>query len=93
MRDKSHTNLASLSSSYEDAHKRLFSKKKKPCPLTGDAAPKIDYKDVKLLKRFVSERGRVLPGRITGVSSSKQRKLSIAIKRARIIALLPFVEQ
>ncbi len=88
MKDKS----SSLSATYDDAHKRLFSKKKRPCPLTGEDAPKIDYKDVKLLKRFVSERGRMLPGRITAVSSGKQRKLSLAIKRARMLALLPFVE-
>ena len=56
-------------------------------------APKIDYKDVKLLQRFISERGKILPSRITAVSAKKQRALSQAIKRARNLALLPYVVQ
>ncbi len=59
------------------------------CPLEG---VKIDYKDVKLLSRFVSEGGRMLPSRITSVSQSKQRSLKLAIRRARILALMPFVK-
>ncbi|GEL13148.1 hypothetical protein FC15_GL000513 [Lapidilactobacillus concavus DSM 17758] len=51
----------------------------------------IDYKDTELLKRFISERGKILPRRVTGTSALNQRKLTIAIKRARIMALLPFV--
>lgn len=51
----------------------------------------IDYKDVKLLRRFISERGKIMPRRLTGTSSKNQRKLATAIKRARIIGLLPFV--
>ncbi|USS85949.1 MULTISPECIES: 30S ribosomal protein S18 [Fructilactobacillus] len=51
----------------------------------------IDYKDVDLLKRFISERGKILPRRVTGTSAKNQRKLTIAIKRARIMGLLPFV--
>ena len=53
----------------------------------------IDYKDVDLLKRFISERGKILPRRVTGTSAKNQRKLTVAIKRARIMALLPFVAE
>lgn len=75
------------------AGRKVFFRRRKSCPLTGDAAPKIDYKDVKLLQRFVSERGKILPSRITAVSAKKQRALSRAIKRARNLALLPYVSQ
>jgi len=61
---------------------------KKKCPLTGRNAPKIDYKNIKLLKRYISENGKILPSRITSVSQKKQRKLSLSIKRARILALI-----
>ncbi|MCF1851130.1 30S ribosomal protein S18 [Lactobacillus jensenii] len=53
----------------------------------------VDYKDVDLLKRFISERGKILPRRVTGTSAKNQRKLTIAIKRARIMGLLPFVAE
>ena len=71
--------------------RRPFFRRRKSCPFSGPNAPKIDYKDVKLLQRFVSERGKMVPSRITAVSTKKQRELSRAIKRARILALLPFV--
>ena len=61
---------------------------KKKCPLSVKGAPKVDYKNVKLLKRFVSENGKILPSRITSVSQKKQRELSISIKRARNLALI-----
>ena len=61
---------------------------KKKCPLTGKNAPEIDYKNIKLLKRYISENGKILPSRITSVSQNKQRKLSLSIKRARILALV-----
>ncbi|MDX2074297.1 MAG: 30S ribosomal protein S18 [Alphaproteobacteria bacterium] len=77
----------------EPQGRKVFFRRKKSCPLTGANAPKIDYKDVKLLGRFVSERGKILPSRITSVSHKKQRELSQAIKRARNLALLPFVAQ
>ena len=64
--------------------------KRKACPFKSDAALVIDYKDVQLLKRFLSPRGKILPSRITGVSARFQRKLARAIKRARHIALLPY---
>jgi small subunit ribosomal protein S18 len=71
--------------------RRPFFRRKKTCPFSGANAPKIDYKDVKLLQRFISERGKIVPSRITAVSASKQRLLAKAIKRARFMALLPYV--
>lgn len=73
--------------------RRPFFRRKKTCPFTGEGAPVIDYKDVKLLERFVSERGKIVPSRITAVSQKKQRKLSQAVKRARYLALLPYLVQ
>ena len=61
---------------------------KKNCPLSGKGAPVIDYKNIKLLKRYISENGKILPSRITSVSQKKQRELSLSIKRARNLALL-----
>ena len=60
----------------------------RPCPLSGKDAPLIDYKNTKLLKKYISESGRILPSRITFVSQKKQKELSKAIKRARFLALL-----
>ena len=71
--------------------RRPFFRRRKSCPFSGDGAPKIDYKDVKLLQRYVSERGKIVPSRITAVSAKKQRELARAIKRARFMALLPYV--
>lgn len=73
--------------------RKVFFRRRKSCPLTGPNAPAVDYKDVKLLGRFISERGKILPSRITAVSAKKQRALSQAIKRARNLALLPYVVQ
>ena len=75
----------------EDGARRPFFRRKKTCPFSGDSAPKIDYKDVKLLQRYISERGKIVPSRITAVSNKKQRILANAIKRARFMALLPYV--
>ena len=75
----------------DDGARRPFFRRKKTCPFSGDNAPKIDYKDVKLLQRFISERGKIVPSRITAVSNKKQRILANAIKRARFMALLPYV--
>ena len=58
------------------------------CPLSGKNAPKVDYKNIKLLKRYISESGRILPSRVTSVSLNKQKQLSRSIKRARLLALL-----
>ena len=73
------------------ATRRNFMRRRKVCPFSGPNAPKIDYKDVKLLPRYVSERGKIVPSRITAVSAKKQRELAQAIKRARFLALLPYV--
>ena len=75
----------------DDGARRPFFRRKKTCPFSGDNAPKIDYKDVKLLQRFISERGKIVPSRITAVSAKKQRELAQAIKRARFLGLLPYV--
>jgi small subunit ribosomal protein S18 len=80
-------NIANLPS------RRLFGRRRKVCPFSGAEAPPIDYKDVKMLQRYVSEKGKIVPARITAVSAKKQRLLSIAIKRARHLALLPYVVQ
>jgi small subunit ribosomal protein S18 len=70
--------------------RRPFFRRRKTCPFTGPNAPKIDYKDVKLLQRYISERGKMVPSRITAVSTKKQRALALAIKRARFLGLLPY---
>ena len=61
---------------------------KKSCPLSIKGAPKIDYKNIKLLKRYVSENGKILPSRVTNVCQKKQRELSLSVKRARNLALI-----
>jgi len=61
---------------------------KKKCPLSGKGAPIIDYKNINLLKRYISENGKILPSRITSVSQKKQRELTLSIKRARNLALI-----
>ena len=67
-----------------------FLKRKKSRPLSGENSPKIDYKDTKLLKKYLSERGKIIPSRVTSVSAKKQRELAQAVKRARFMALLPY---
>ena len=64
------------------------SKFNKKCPLSGKEAPAVNYKNIKLLKRYISESGRILPSRVTSVSLKKQKELSRSIKRARLLALL-----
>lgn len=71
--------------------RKPFFRRRKSCPFTGENAPKIDFKDVRLLQRYISERGKIVPSRITAVSTKKQRELARAIKRARFLALLPYV--
>ncbi len=75
------------------AGRRPFFRRKKTCPFSGPGAPAIDYKDTKLLQRYISERGKIVPSRITAVSAKKQRLLSKAIKRARFLGLLPYIVQ
>ncbi len=71
--------------------RRSFFRRRKSCPFAGPKAPKIDYKDVKLLSRFISERGKIVPSRITAVSAKKQRELARAIKKSRFLALIPYL--
>ena len=78
-------------SSANTGARRPFFRRRKTCPFSGENAPVIDYKDVRLLQRFVSERGKIVPSRITAVSAKKQRELAKAIKRARFLGLLPYV--
>jgi small subunit ribosomal protein S18 len=73
--------------------RRPFGRRRKVCPFSGAESPKIDYKDVKLLQRFISEKGKIVPARITAVSARKQRELAQAIKRARYLGLLPYAVQ
>lgn len=70
--------------------KKTFFRRKKICPFSSNNAPEIDYKDTKTLQRYISERGKIIPSRISAVSSGKQRELATAIKRARFLALLPY---
>jgi len=80
---KSQSNFAKLSIFQPNKYKY-----KKSCPLSIKGAPIIDYKNIKLLKRYISENGKILPSRITNVSQKKQRELSVSIKRARNLALI-----
>ena len=70
--------------------RRPFGRRRTSCPITGAKAPVIDYKDTRLQQRYVSERGKIVPRRITAVSAKKQRELARAIKRARYLALMPY---
>ena len=78
--------------SFNQSRLSLFQKSdmkfSKSCPLSGKNAPDIDYKNIKILKRYLSESGRILPSRVTSVSFKKQRELARSIKRARILALI-----
>lgn len=71
--------------------KRPFFRRRKTCPFSGEGAQVIDWKDTRTLGRYISERGKMVPSRITAVSQKKQRELAKAIKRARFMALLPYV--
>ena len=70
--------------------KPSFFRRRKSCPFDSPSAPVIDYKDTKLLKKYLSERGKIIPSRVTSVSAKKQRELAQAVKRARFMALLPY---
>jgi small subunit ribosomal protein S18 len=73
--------------------RRNYSRRRKVCQFCGEKVDHIDYKDVDLLRRYVSDRGKIRPRRQTGVCAKHQRRLAVAIKRARHIALLPFVAE
>ncbi len=74
------------------ANRPLF-KRKRFCRFTAEGIKKIDYKDIELLKDFISDNGRIIPARITGTRAYYQRQLSLAIERARFLALLPYTDQ
>ncbi|CAP18365.1 30S ribosomal protein S18 [Candidatus Phytoplasma mali] len=73
--------------------KKIFKKRNKVCYFTDNKITKIDFKDIELLKKFITEQGKIIPKRITGTSAIWQRRLAIAIKRARHMALLPFIKK
>ena len=70
-----------------------FENKKKFCPFSQPGSPKIDYKDIKLLSRYITEKGKIVPARITGVSAKKQKELAKAIKRARFLSLISYTNK
>ena len=70
-----------------------FENKKKFCPFSQPGSPKIDYKDTRLLSRYITEKGKIIPSRITGVSRKKQKELAKAIKRARFLSLLSYTNK
>lgn len=71
--------------------RRTFFKKRRSCPFSGPNALKVDYKDIQLLQKFLSDSGKILPSRITAVSTKHQRHLSLAVKQARYLALIPYI--
>lgn len=77
----------------EGFRRPVFFRRRKVCPFSGPDAQRIDYKDIRLLQRFLTERGKIIPSRISSVSGKKQRELAAAIKRARFLALLPYEVQ
>jgi len=89
---KRRKNFKKNKKNYKQSKLSLFqkadSKFSKECPLSGKDAPTIDYKNIKLLKKYISESGRILPSRVTSVSLKKQKELSRSIKRARLLALI-----
>ena len=74
---------------FDNTSSKLLSKRS--CPLSGKDAPVVDYKNINVLKKYTTEKGKILPSRVTQVSTKKQKELTIAIKRARFLALLPYV--
>ena len=77
----------------EDNKNTPFEERRKFCPFSQKTSPKIDYKDTRLLSRYISEKGKITPSRITNVSSKKQKELSTAIKRARFLSLLSYTQK
>ena len=75
----------------ESGNRALF-KRRKFCRFTADGVKEVDYKDVEVLKEFITENGKIIPARITGTKTHFQRQLSTAIKRARFLALLPYTD-
>ena len=77
----------------DDNNNSPFDNKKRFCPFSQKNSPTIDYKDIKLLSRYISEKGKIVPSRITGVSKKKQKELSKAIKRARFLSLMSYTNK
>tara|TARA_A100001011_G_scaffold400499_1_gene515557 strand:+ start:4452 stop:4727 length:276 start_codon:yes stop_codon:yes gene_type:complete len=77
----------------EEKSNSPFENKKKFCPFSQPGSPKIDYKDIKLLSRYITDKGKIIPSRITGASRKKQKELSKAIKRARFLSLLSYTNK
>ncbi len=74
-----------------NSSRQLF-KRRKFCRFTAEKIPEVDYKDINILKEFIAENGKLIPARITGTKSRFQRQLSVAVKRARFLALLPYTD-
>ena len=87
-RRKNFKNKKSFSQSRLSLFQKSDIKFSKSCPLSGKNAPDIDYKNIKILKKYISESGRILPSRVTSVSLKKQKEVSRSIKRARLLALI-----
>ncbi len=79
--------------SRDDSNNSPFDNKKRFCPFSQPNSPTIDYKDTKLLSRYISEKGKIVPSRITGVSRKKQKELAKAVKRARFLSLLSYTNK
>ena len=79
--------------SKDDRKNRPFEDRKRFCPFSQKNSPKIDYKDLKLISRYISEKGKITPSRITNVSNSKQKELARAIKRARFLSLMSYTNK
>jgi small subunit ribosomal protein S18 len=77
----------------DSAGSKPFFRRKKTCPFSGPEGIAIDFRDTRTLAKFVSERGKIIPARISAVSAPKQRKLAQAIKRARVLALIPYLQR
>ena len=77
----------------DDKKNSPFEERKKFCPFSQPTSPKIDYKDIRLISRYVSEKGKITPSRITNVSRPKQKQLSLAIKRARFLSLMSYTNK
>jgi small subunit ribosomal protein S18 len=72
---------------------RQFSRRRKYCRFTAEGIKEVDYKDLAILKDFITETGKIIPSRVTGTKARYQRQLTTAIKRARYLALLPYTDQ
>ena len=77
----------------EDKNNSPFELRKKFCPFSQPGSPNIDYKDTRLLSRYITEKGKIVPSRITGVSRKKQKELARAIKRARFLSLISYTNK